>query len=70
MRFGAAGVRALAAAGPADAEGWVRIRLPVESEAVAVGDLLRLGTDAEVLGPPELRSALAGTVAALAARYR
>ncbi|WP_406367794.1 helix-turn-helix transcriptional regulator [Streptomyces sp. NBC_01546] len=70
MRFGAAGVRALEAAGPADAEGWVRIRLPVESEAVAVGDLLRLGTDAEVLGPPELRSALAGTVAALAARYR
>lgn len=70
MRFGAAGVRALAGAGPADAEGWVRIRLPVESEAVAVGDLLRLGTDAEVLGPPALRSALAGTVAALAARYR
>ncbi|MFG2983480.1 helix-turn-helix transcriptional regulator [Streptomyces sp. NPDC048258] len=70
MQFGAAGVRALADAGPADAEGWVRIRLPVESEAVAVGDLLRLGTEAEVLGPPELRSALAGTVAALAARYR
>ncbi|UUU43570.1 helix-turn-helix transcriptional regulator [Streptomyces sp. NBC_00162] len=70
MRFGAAGVRALEAAGPADAEGWVRIRLPVESEAVAVGDLLRLGADAEVLGPSELRSALAGTVAALAARYR
>ncbi|MEU9300886.1 transcriptional regulator [Streptomyces sp. NPDC048269] len=70
MQFGAAGVRALADAGPADAEGWVPVRLPVESEAVAVGDLLRLGTEAEVLGPPELRSALAGTVAALAARYR
>ncbi|WP_328924191.1 transcriptional regulator [Streptomyces sp. NBC_00190] len=69
MQFGAAGVRALADAGPADEEGWVRIRLPVESEAVAVGDLLRLGTEAEVLGPPELRSAVAGTVAALAARY-
>ncbi|MFE9631155.1 helix-turn-helix transcriptional regulator [Streptomyces sp. NPDC006463] len=70
MQFGAAGVRALADAGPADAEGWVRIRLPVESEAVAVGDLLRLGREAEVLGPPALRSAVAGTVEALAARYR
>ncbi|MBT2481772.1 YafY family protein [Streptomyces sp. ISL-94] len=70
MRFGAAGVRALADAGPADADGWVRIGLPVESPAVAVGDLLRLGTDAEVLGPPELRAALAETVAALADRYR
>ncbi|MGW0751054.1 helix-turn-helix transcriptional regulator [Streptomyces sp. NPDC002587] len=69
MQFGAAGARALADAGPADAEGWVRVRLPVESEAVAVGDLLRLGTEAEVLGPPALRSALAATAAALAARY-
>ncbi|MFG2874427.1 helix-turn-helix transcriptional regulator [Streptomyces sp. NPDC048337] len=70
MRFGAAGARALAEADPADADGWVRLRLPVESEAVAVGDLLRLGTDAEVLGPPELRAALAETVASLAERYR
>ncbi|MFJ4776904.1 helix-turn-helix transcriptional regulator [Streptomyces sp. NPDC088762] len=70
MWFGAAGVRALADAGPADADGWVRTALPVESAAVAVGDLLRMGTDAEVLGPPELRTALADTVAALAERYR
>lgn len=69
MRFGAAGARALADAGPADADGWVRIALPVESAAVAVGDLLRMGTDAEVLGPPELRAALAETVTALAQRY-
>ncbi|MFC9294923.1 helix-turn-helix transcriptional regulator [Streptomyces sp. NPDC057011] len=69
MRFGAAGARALAGAGPADADGWVRLRLPVESEAVAVGDLLRLGIDAEVLGPPELRAALAETIASLAERY-
>ncbi|MFD6967321.1 helix-turn-helix transcriptional regulator [Streptomyces sp. NPDC059949] len=69
MRFGAAGARALADAGPADADGWVRLRLPVESEAVAVGDLLRLGAEAEVLGPPGLRRALAETVTALAGRY-
>ncbi|MFG2341105.1 helix-turn-helix transcriptional regulator [Streptomyces yangpuensis] len=69
MQFGAAGARALADAGPPDADGWVRIGLAVESEAVAVGDLLRLGTEAEVLGPPELRRALAETVTALAGRY-
>ncbi|KOU19281.1 transcriptional regulator [Streptomyces sp. WM6372] len=72
MQFGAAGVRALAGAGPAgpgDPEGWIRVDLEVESEAVAVGDLLRLGTEAEVLAPPELRRALAATVAALAERY-
>ncbi len=69
MQFGAAGARALADADPADADGWVRLRLSVESEAVAVGDLLRLGTEAEVLGPPELRRALAETVTELAGRY-
>ncbi|MFB7255491.1 helix-turn-helix transcriptional regulator [Streptomyces nojiriensis] len=69
MQFGAAGTRALAGAGPADADGWVRLRIAVESQAVAVGDLLRLGTEAEVLGPPELRRALAETVTTLAGRY-
>ncbi|WP_206309827.1 WYL domain-containing protein [Streptomyces sp. A0592] len=69
MQFGAAGTRALADAGPPDADGWVRISLAVESETIAVGDLLRLGTEAEVLGPPELRRALAATVTALADRY-
>ncbi|RST15895.1 WYL domain-containing protein [Streptomyces sp. WAC05374] len=69
MRFGAVGVRALDGAGAPDAEGWVRVELPVETEAVAVGDLLALGTDAEVLGPPELRRAVAEAVAVLAGRY-
>ncbi|MED7948604.1 WYL domain-containing protein [Streptomyces sp. BE303] len=69
MRFGAAGARALATAGPPDAEGWTEVRLSVESTAVAVGDLLRLGPEAEVLGPPDLRSAVARAVTALARRY-
>ncbi|SDC91451.1 Predicted DNA-binding transcriptional regulator YafY, contains an HTH and WYL domains [Streptomyces prasinopilosus] len=69
MQFGAAGVRALREAGPPDGGGWVEVELSVESEAVATGDLLRLGTEAEVLGPPGLRRAVAGAVAVLAERY-
>ncbi|PWJ07603.1 transcriptional regulator [Streptomyces sp. NWU49] len=69
MQFGAAGTRALAKAGPPDDEGWVEVELSVESEAVATGDLLRLGVEAEVLGPEELRRAVAAAVAVLADRY-
>ncbi|QHF93072.1 transcriptional regulator [Streptomyces sp. NHF165] len=69
MRFGSAGVRALAAAGPPGEDGWVRVEMDVEAEPVAVGDLLALGAEAEVLGPPGLREAVARTVTALAGRY-
>ncbi|UNO39221.1 WYL domain-containing protein [Streptomyces sp. MST-110588] len=69
MRFGGPGARAAADAGPPDAEGWREVELPVETTAVAVGDLLRMGTDAEVLDPPELRKAVAAAVASLARRY-
>ncbi|MFG2622793.1 helix-turn-helix transcriptional regulator [Streptomyces sp. NPDC048507] len=69
VRFGAAGRRALEGAGPPGPEGWVEVRLSVESPAVAVGDLLGLGGEAEVLGPPELREAVGRTVRALAKRY-
>ncbi|MBC9728900.1 YafY family protein [Streptomyces sp. TRM68367] len=69
MQFGTAGVRALESAGPPDGEGWVEVEMPVEAEAVAVTDLLRLGTEAEVLGPPELRRAVAEAVSVLARRY-
>lgn len=69
MQFGAAGARAVAEAGPPDADGWVEVELPVESEAVATGDLLRLGVEAEVLGPPGLRRAVTEAVTVLADRY-
>lgn len=68
-KFGANGSRALAAAGPPDENGWVQVELPVEKQAVAVTDVLRLGVGAEVLGPPELRAAVAEAVTALASRY-
>ncbi|MEV0280127.1 WYL domain-containing protein [Streptomyces sp. NPDC050610] len=68
-QFGAAGGAAAAAAGEPDDDGWVRVTLPVESLPVAVHDVLRLGVEAEVLGPPELRAALAEAVGELARRY-
>ncbi|MEU5597405.1 WYL domain-containing protein [Streptomyces sp. NPDC020298] len=69
MQFGALGRQALDSAGPPDGEGWVEVDMPVETRAVAVTDLLRLGAEAEVLGPPELRQAVTDAVAALARRY-
>ncbi|MGG2461009.1 helix-turn-helix transcriptional regulator [Streptomyces sp. RGM 3693] len=69
MLYGAVGRRALEDAGAPDADGWTVVEMPVEGPAVAVGDLLRLGAEAEVLGPPALRRAVAEAVAVLAGRY-
>ncbi|WP_017580312.1 helix-turn-helix transcriptional regulator [Nocardiopsis valliformis] len=69
MKFGAAGTRALEGAGPPDTQGWVEADLEVEASTIAVGDLLSLGAEAEVLGPAEIRQALAREVAALATLY-
>ncbi|MFJ2767311.1 helix-turn-helix transcriptional regulator [Streptomyces sp. NPDC087300] len=67
--FGAAGDRAVAGAGGADHDGWAEVDLDVEELRVAVADILRLGLDAEVLGPPELRAEVARCVTGLAQRY-
>ncbi|MET8862370.1 YafY family protein [Nonomuraea sp. NPDC004580] len=56
-------------ASPPDEEGWTRVTVPIESIEHAVGEFLRLGTDAEVLSPPELRDRLAETTYELSARY-
>jgi predicted DNA-binding transcriptional regulator YafY len=56
-------------AGPPDADGWVRVSLPIESVEITVGDLLRFGAEAEVVGPPELRRLVAAAARATAARY-
>ncbi|MGW6021374.1 helix-turn-helix transcriptional regulator [Streptomyces sp. NPDC055099] len=67
--FGAAGTRAVEAAGEPDAAGLRVVDLEVETLPVAVNDLIRLGLEAEVLGPPELRAEVARTVTGLAQRY-
>ncbi|MEW1838838.1 YafY family protein [Nonomuraea angiospora] len=55
---------------PPDEEGWTRVTVPIESIEHALAEFLRLGTDAEVLAPAELRDRMAATAAELAARYR
>ena len=57
-------------AGPPDGDGWTQVVLPIESVEHARADLLRLGAEAEVLAPPELRERMAETVGALASLYR
>ncbi|MEU0668903.1 WYL domain-containing protein [Streptomyces lavendulocolor] len=66
----AAAEEALGAAGPPDAEGRVTVTLPVESEEVAYGQLLRLGPEAEVLEPASLRALFADAADRLARLYR
>jgi predicted DNA-binding transcriptional regulator YafY len=52
-----------------DADGWTTVELPTESLDHAEPDLLRLGPDVVVVGPPELRERVAAAVAAMAAVY-
>ncbi|MEU2391772.1 YafY family protein [Streptomyces sp. NPDC007369] len=70
-RLNADDAAAVAAGGVPDPErrGWTRAVLPVESPEHAVAVYLALGTDIEVLGPPELRTLIADTATAVAERY-
>ncbi|MFJ8750322.1 WYL domain-containing protein [Streptomyces sp. NPDC102441] len=53
----------------ADGDGWVEAVIPTESTEHACGELLRLGADVEVVGPTELRRAMAAVVGELARVY-
>ncbi|MBY0564931.1 MAG: YafY family transcriptional regulator [Hyphomonadaceae bacterium] len=50
-------------------EGWIEADIPVEEVAYAARQMLRLGAEATVLGPPELRAAVAGEAARVAGLY-
>jgi deazaflavin-dependent oxidoreductase (nitroreductase family) len=56
-------------AGEPDASGWLTTSVPIESIRHGHTELLKLGADAEVLDPPELRDVLARTARDLAATY-
>jgi predicted DNA-binding transcriptional regulator YafY len=53
-----------------DADGWREARLPIESLREGVGTLATLGAEVEVLGPPDLRAAMAEMAAAMARMYQ
>ena len=55
----AADERVAATQQPDARPGWVRAQLPVESPDYSARQLLRLGTEVEVLEPPALREAVA-----------
>jgi predicted DNA-binding transcriptional regulator YafY len=65
----ATAVTAVETTGTADADGWVRARVPIESADHALADFLRLGADLEILEPAELRDQAAATIRAMAAIY-
>lgn len=65
----AAAETARAAAGPAGEDGWIRTVIPVETIPSASRQLLRLGTDLEVLSPEPLRQALAEEARRIAEIY-
>ncbi|MEV5020163.1 YafY family protein [Streptomyces sp. NPDC053780] len=60
---------ALAAAEGPDADGWVTVTLPVESEEVAHTQLTGLGAEVEVLAPEGLRERFARDARRLAGLY-
>ncbi|PAM97436.1 transcriptional regulator [Streptomyces sp. Alain-F2R5] len=60
---------ALAGAEAPDADGWVTVTLPVESEEVAHTQLRGLGPEVEVLAPPALRQRFARDARRLAGLY-
>ncbi|QWF84561.1 helix-turn-helix transcriptional regulator [Amycolatopsis sp. CA-230715] len=63
-------VRAVDHTGTMTGTGWLHAVVPIESEARAVSDFLRLGAEIEVLGPASLRELMRETVASLARAYR
>ena len=53
----------------AEAGGWIRAIVPIESVEQACREFLSLGADVEVLEPPALRARLAAAARATAALY-
>lgn len=81
VRLSEEGLRILRAVQPAAAEwalrtqrktrraGWIEAELPTEPDAYAARQLLRLGTEVEVLAPASLRAAVAKEATAVARRH-
>ena len=81
LRLSPAGLKRLCAVSPEvdlagrvaeapDADGWTQVMLPMESLDHAAGEILKLGAEAEVLAPPDLRERMAEIARRLAGLYR
>ena len=57
-------------AGKPDRRGWVRCTLPIESIEYGVRELMRLGEDVDVIGPPALRAGMTARLDAMSKLYR
>ncbi|HEY2445609.1 MAG TPA: WYL domain-containing protein [Rhizomicrobium sp.] len=57
-------------AGKPDRRGWVRCTLPIEPGENGMRDLLRLGDEVEVIGPPAQREQMANLLASMSRRHR
>jgi len=53
-----------------DRRGWTRCRIPLESIEFGVRQLLQLGDEIVVLGPPALRASLAASANRIARTHR
>jgi predicted DNA-binding transcriptional regulator YafY len=53
-----------------DAQGWVRCTLPIETVEVGARDILKLGEDAQIEGPPALRNEMDRLLSAMLTRHR
>jgi len=62
--------QALRTAGAPDPEGWREVTLGLESDEVAIGQLLPLGPDVEVLAPATVRTGFAEVADEMARRHR
>jgi predicted DNA-binding transcriptional regulator YafY len=59
----------LAGAIPPGPDGWVQVTIAYEDLDMAAIELLRLGSDVEVVEPLELRERMAATARAMVDRY-
>ncbi|MBF6064790.1 YafY family transcriptional regulator [Nocardia terpenica] len=62
-------VRAVRDTARIESDGWSSAEIPLETIEHTAGVLLRLGSDAEVLGPPALRQRMSEVAAVLARTY-
>jgi predicted DNA-binding transcriptional regulator YafY len=53
-----------------DPNGWVGVTIPIETVEQAARELMRLGSDVEVLAPPEVRRRIRQTAQGLLRLYR